>query len=384
MEAAADDIIESAELLQITATADVFGYTNSKSAGITINDVSNKMITVAGPATVAEGNTVTWTFSLPAGVTSEQAIVITLAHGAAPHAAAAADLEGGLPATVTIAAGATSATLDIETKADNLIEPEETLVLTPSAPGGFTFSKPVSVAIQDAPVSGNISMLATTATIREGAANTTITVALPGSYIAGSDIVVNISKNALSTAANTDHSALPATVTIPAGQHAATFAVNALNDQILEQLETLQLEGATAGMTVDGISISLEDATSLDPANTKITLLPAGARITEGSAGQFRLSLPAGITSSTDITVQLAKTDATSTAADTDHGAIPANVTIPALATTSADFAINAPADGILEPVEVLQVGELLPQVSILAAVPLKLQTEPAWYLQTA
>ncbi|WP_164714321.1 Calx-beta domain-containing protein [Chitinophaga rhizosphaerae] len=357
VEAATDDIIESAELLQINASANVFGFATTKSADITITDVSNKLITVAGPATVVEGNTVTWTFSLPAGVTSEQPVVINLAQGTSTPAAAAADLEGGFPVSVTIPAGSPSMTLDIETKTDDRIETVEKLELVPSAAGGFTFNKSVQIDIHDAPVTGNISMTASAATIREGASGTTITVALPGSYIAGSNIVVNITRNALSSAANIDHSALPASVTIGDGQHSATFTVSAATDNILEQLESLQLEGTAAGFTVDGISISLEDATSLDPANTKISLLPAGARITEGTVGQFRLSLPAGITSSTDIAVQLAKVDATSTAADTDHGAIPALVTIPALAASSADFAITAAADGILEPVEVLRIG---------------------------
>lgn len=359
--AATDDIIENAELLQITATANVFGYTNSKSAGITITDVSNKLISVSGPATLVEGSAVTWTFSLPTGVTSDQPIVINLAQGAATPAATADDLEGGIPATVTIAAGTASATIEIDAKADDKIEGVETLELTASATGGFTFSKAVKVNIHDAPLSGNITMNASVATIREGAAATTITVSLPGTYIAGNNIVVTIVKNALSSAANTDHTALPATVTIGAGQHATTFTVGAVTDKILEQLETLQLEGTSAVFPVDGISISLEDATGLDPANTIITLLPAGAKIAEGAATQFRLSLPAGITSSTDVTVQLSKTDATSTAADTDHGAIPANVTIPALAGVSADFAISAATDGILEPAETLTVGGIAP-----------------------
>lgn len=356
VEAATDAIIESNELLQVTADATIFGFATSQSSNITLTDVSDKLITVAGPASVVEGNSVTWTFSLPAGVTSEVPVVISLAQGAATPAASAADLEGGLPATVTIAAGATTASLVIETKADQEIETMEKLELVPTATGGFTFSKNILVDIQEAPVSGNITMTASAATIREGATATTITVSLPGTYIAGSDIVVNIAKSAVSSAANGDHSALPASVTIGVGQHAATFTVSAVTDNILEQIESLQLEGTAAGFVVDGISISLEDATRLDPANTKIVLLPAGASIAEGNAGQFRISLPAGITSSTDITVQLSK-EATSTAADTDHGAITANVTIPALANTSADFTITAVTDGILEGVEELHIG---------------------------
>ncbi|WP_109697108.1 Calx-beta domain-containing protein [Chitinophaga deserti] len=356
-----DGVIESNELLQITASATVFGYATSQSAGITITDVSNKLITVTGPATVTEGATVTWTFSLPAGVTSTQPVVINLAQGSAAPAAADDDLDGGFPASVTIPAGAGAVTLDIKTATDDKIESEETVELIPSAAGGFTFSKPVVVKIQDAPVTGNITMIASVSTIREGAAKTTITVSLPGAYIAGSNIVVNIAKNALSSAAGSDHTMLPATITIGAGKHSETFEIGAVTDNILEQLESLQLEGTATGFVVDGISISIEDATSLDPANTKISFLPAGAKITEGASGQFRLSLPAGITSSTNITVQLSKTDATSTAADTDHGAIPANVTIPALAAASADFTITASADGILEPVEVLQVGGIAP-----------------------
>ncbi len=76
--AVADALIESPELLELTATATVYGYTSGDASNITITDVSNKHITVSGPATVAEGATVTWRFELPSGVTATSDITISL------------------------------------------------------------------------------------------------------------------------------------------------------------------------------------------------------------------------------------------------------------------------------------------------------------------
>ena len=172
---------------------------------------------------------------------------------------------------------------------------------------------------------------------------------------------VNIIKSPASTASDADHSLLPASVTIPAGAHAATFDVTAPVDNILEPTETLVLDGTASGFGVTGTIIQIEDSTSRNPLNTVISLLPDGISILEGSTADFNVSLPPGIVSSTPVTVQLSKNMAASTAADTDHTQLPSSITIPAFENSSDTFHISAVTDGIIEPVEILRVDGTAP-----------------------
>ncbi|WP_346319933.1 Calx-beta domain-containing protein [Chitinophaga sp. YIM B06452] len=353
--AAADNVIEPTELLKLAASATVSGHASAATADVSITDVSNKTITISGPATVTEGNLAVYTFALPTGVTAAGDLVIQLAQGAATPAVNAADIAGGIPVTATIPAGSSSGTLTLNISTDVVIEPVEKLVLNASLTG-YTFSGAVLLDVQDANFGGVISFTSSNATIREGSGTATITVSLPGVLTATADIQVDIIKDALSTAANSDHIALPASVTIAGGQHSATFNITAPTDNILELLETLQLSGSAPGFSVNGTTISIEDATSLDPLNTVISLVPDGSSIAEDATGKLRVKLPDGIVSGMPITVTMSKTAAASTAADTDHTQIPVSITIPAMANSSADFDISAVKDGIIEPIETIRV----------------------------
>ncbi|MGN7724180.1 Calx-beta domain-containing protein, partial [Chitinophaga sp. 22620] len=353
--ATTDNVIETAELLELTANATILGHASTASSDVTITDVSLKAITITGPSTVTEGNQAVYTFALPTGVTAASDIVIQLTQGAATPAVNAADIAGGIPAAVTIPAGSSSGSLTLNINTDAVIEPTEKLALNASLTG-YTFSGSILLDVQDANFGGAISFTSSHATIREGSGTAIITVSLPGALTATADIQVDIMKDALSTAANSDHVALPATVTIPAGQHSATFNITAPADNILELPETLQLGGTAPGFSVNGITISIEDGTGLDPLNTVISLVPDGSSIAENATGDFSVKLPDGIVSSTPITVTMSKTAAASTAADTDHTQIPVSITIPAMTNSSADFDISAVKDGIIEPLETIRV----------------------------
>ncbi|MGN6511266.1 MAG: Calx-beta domain-containing protein, partial [Chitinophaga sp.] len=355
-----DNIIESSELLKLTAAATIAGHASSSTAGVTITDVSTKTITVTGPAVISEGNQAVFTFSLPTGVTSASPITVQLTQGSATPAVSDADIAGGIPSSVTIPAGLSSGTLSLDINTDAVIEPVEKLELTPSAPG-YTLSGSIALDVQDANFGGAISFTSSNASISEGSGTATITVSLPGALTATDDITVTIVKDALSTAGAADHSALPASVTITGGNHNTTFDITAANDNIIELLETLQLSGNAPGFSVSGVTVSIADATGLDPQNTVISLVPGNGSIAEDATGDFSVKLPDGIVSSTPVTVSLSKTAASSTAADTDHTQIPVSITIPAMSNESAEFDISAVKDGIIEPVETIRIDGVAP-----------------------
>ncbi|AWO00380.1 hypothetical protein DLD77_00990 [Chitinophaga alhagiae] len=359
VDALPDDILEPDEILNIAASATVRGEVKTAAAAVTVQDATNTAanmhITVSGDTEVTEGNTAYITFSLPGTVSTAQNILITFTPGSATPAADADDITGGIPGSVIIPANSSSVTLAVTAVADAVIEPVEKLFLVPSA-AGFTFSNNVMLNVKDQHHSGTITISSDKPLIREGVETATITVSLPGALVAGSNIQVDLQKAAASTAAHADHSALPPSVIIEAGKHEAVFTVTAATDLVLEGTETLVLEGSAAGYSVAGVSLQLEDATSLDPLNKVLRLTPANANLTEGQTGDFVVQLPAGVTSSQHITVQLSKTAAASTAADTDHTQIPVSVTIPAEQNASSSFDITAVTDLVIEPQEKLRI----------------------------
>ncbi|MRG48621.1 T9SS type B sorting domain-containing protein [Chitinophaga sp. SYP-B3965] len=356
-----DQLIEPNETLEIKANATVFGEAVTTSSNVAVTDVTlNKLITITGATTVTEGNSTTITFSLPLGTTTTEAIEINLAQGTNTPAVIAGDLNGGIPDKVIIPAGGNDITLTIQPNTDGVIETVEKLHLIPSAIGGFTFNQDVLLDVLDQSHSGTITFSSNTTAITEALDVATITVSLPGVLTAGSDIQVNITKG-ISSAGNADHSVLPAFVTIANGQHETTFTVTAPLDLILEGNEDLVLEGSALGYGVSGTTIQIQDSTHRDPLNTVITLNPNGGSISEGTTGHFHVSLPNNVVSTTPIVVQLAKTAASSTAADTDHTQIPVSITIPANSNVSANFDISAVVDGIIEPTEVVKVDGVVP-----------------------
>lgn len=359
VDALPDDILEPNEILNITASATIRGDAKNAAATVTVEDgtntVANRHITVSGDTEVTEGNTAYITFSLPGTVSTAEAIHITLTPGSATPAVDADDITGGIPASITIPANGSSVTLAITAIADAVIEPVEKLFLVPTA-SGFTFSNNVMLDVKDQHHSGTITLSSDKPLIREGVETATVTVSLPGALVAGSNIQVDIQKAGASTAADADHSALPPFVIIEAGKHEAVFTITAAADLVLEDTETLMLEGSAAGYSVAGTSLQLEDATSLNPLHKVLQLTPANANLTEGQTGDFVVQLPAGVTTSKDITVQLSKTAAASTAADTDHTQIPVSIVIPALQNTSSSFDITAVTDMVIEPEEKLRI----------------------------
>ena len=345
--AVADALIEAPELLELTASATVYGYTSSDVSNITITDVSNKHITVSGPATVAEGSAITWRFELPAGVTATSDINVSLT--ADPGSTASlADLTG-IPA-LKIPAGAPFADITFTAKADLLIESAETLVLNPSTISGFTFSQPVTFSITDGDLSAaGITLSATPSGVAEGG-SAVIKAALTGGVKAADDIVVTLSKDGASTLDNGEHGAL-GTITIPAGATEGTFTLATNTDLLLETTETLVLAGtATHSIPVTGMTLTVTDATGTT-ANKTLRLTPATATVAEGGKVTMTVALPANIITTQAITVTLTKGAGSSASLTSPDYSFPATVTIDANS-NSKTFDVSALTDGNIEAAE--------------------------------
>ncbi|MEX6689823.1 Calx-beta domain-containing protein [Danxiaibacter flavus] len=374
VDAKTDNIIESDETVTITGGTLPGGYTyvsGKNLSSVTIKDqtgtVANKQMSIS-PTTidVNEGAGTTVTVSLPAGITSSAVIPISISTGGTAASVADYDL---LPTTVTIPAGSNSVTFPVNAKTDNIIESDETVIITGGTlPAGYTYATGKDVAtvtIKDQTgtvANKQISITPSTADVNEGA-GITITVSLPAGITSSAAIAVPISAGGTATS-NTDYDLLPTTVTIPAGSNSITFPVNAKTDIIIESDETVTIAGGTlpAGYTYasgkNTSTVTIKDQTGT-VANKQISISPATVDVNEGASATITVSLPAGITSSAAIAVSVS-TGGTA-ASSTDYDLIPSAVTIPA-GSNSVTFPVNAKTDNIIESDEtVIVTGGTLP-----------------------
>ncbi|WP_158538640.1 Calx-beta domain-containing protein, partial [Chitinophaga skermanii] len=356
-----DNLFERNERLEINATANVWGTANNINEDVDIKDITitkaaNRVVNITTPASIKEGNTGRIVFRLPAGISTTYPITFSLVNNGSTTVAA--DFSGGFPTEAIIPANNDSAFVTISPIADNSVEGTETLKLTAGSADGFTFNGGINIDIEDEDVSGIIALTASPLGMTEGDPAKVVTVSLPSGAVAGKDIVVNLSKNASSTASASDHSALPTSVTIKKDSSFTTFTVAALDDDLLEREETLVITGTNSdGYTVSGITLLIADKTSDIPANVAITLTADSTTILEGNSTKVFVRLPSNITTTEAITVNLSRGALSDAALQASEYSFPTTVTIPANS-NEGSFTLTASADdNVLEGLENLQIA---------------------------
>ncbi len=131
---------------------------------------------------------------------------------------------------------------------------------------------------------------------------------------------------------------IPATVTIPAGQASATFAINAVDDAIVDGTQSVTISGSATNYVGGSASVNVTDNDALT-----LTFTMNRASVAENggsSAATGTVSRNAGNLSSA-LTVTL-------TSADTTEATAPATVTIPA-GQSSVTFDVAAVDDAIVD-----------------------------------
>jgi len=233
--------------------------------------------------------------------------------------------------TVTIAAGATSATFDVPVLVDTLDEASETATLTLSNASNATISDAtgtLSIVDDDDPPSLSINDVSYTESGSAG--NATFTVTL--SAASGQDIEVDYATSNGTATAGADYTASSGTVTILAGNTTQTFNVPVLADTLDEASETATLTLSNAS------NATISDATgtlTITDDDDAPTLSINDVSYTEsGSAGNATFTVTLSAASSKEVTVDYASANNSATAAS-DYTAVSGTVTIAAGATTA-------------------------------------------------
>ncbi len=327
----------SVSIASLTAATDV-----STPQTITIaDDETQPNLTLAVDQNVIAENggvaVVTASLSGPAGTD----IIVTF--GLAGSAAEGPDYSL-TPSPLTIPAGSITAQATLSATDDPAFEGDETVNLSvAAAPGATDVSTPQTITIADDETQPNLTLSVDQNVIAENGGVAILTANLSGP--SATDVTVNLAFGGTAIGSGTDYSTSATTVTIPAGQTNGAVTVNAIDDGIFENAETviasvLNVAGATDVSTPQTITIA-DDETQ-----PNLTLAVDQNVIAEnGGVAVVTASLDLIFSSNVTATLNLT---GTATGGGTDYTLSTVNILIPA-GSTSDTVTITAQDDTIFE-----------------------------------
>jgi len=299
------------------------------------------------PASVSEDGATNLTFTVTRSLNLSSPTVVNIT--TTGTATAGTDYTGSV-ATVTIPAGATTATIVIDPTVDGTVEPDETVTLTVAAGTGYTVGVPASATgtiLNDDVPSATITV-SPAAVAEDGAPNLIYTVTL--NQAAFSALSVNYTIGGTATN-GTDYATIASPLVIPAGNTTGTITVNPTADATIEADETVTLTlaagtGYTVGVPNSATGTILND----DLPNLTINDVTGS----EGNAGitnftfTVSLSAPAG---PGGVTFNIATANGTATAGVDYVAQSLTSQTIPAGSSTYT-FTVQVNGDTLNEPSE--------------------------------
>jgi hypothetical protein len=272
-------------------------------------------------ASVSEGGTISATVMRNAPFT--EALEVTLT------AAPATGLV--LPSTITIPAGAASATFEIAATDDEIAQGDYDALIT-AAQGEVTSSQLLSVFDNEEP--------SLTLTVEPGLFSEA---ALPiRQAVATGTVKRNTSTEAAMTvnlnSSDSSEATVPTSVTIPAGSASASFVVMPVDDNIADGDQTVEISATT-----EGLSDAQSTVTVTDNEASSLTITVTSTRFAEGATG-----VKATITRNNEIKSDTPALTVNLTSSDTTEVKVPTRVTIPAR-TASITVAITAATDTLAD-----------------------------------
>ena len=239
-----------------------FDLSSSAPASVTLSSVS------VNPTSVTGGNSSTGTVTM-SGAAPSGGAVVTLSSSNTTVAS--------VPSSVTVAAGATSATFTVSTSAVAV----STTVSISATFGGASRSASLTVTAAPPPPP-TLSSLSLNPTSVTGGNSSTGTVTLSGAAPAGG-ATVTLSSN------NTPAARVPASVTVAAGATSATFTVST---SAVTASTTVTISAAYSGASRSA-SLTVTPAPPPPPTVSSLTLNPANVFGGQSSTGTVTLTGPA-------------------------------------------------------------------------------------------
>ena len=266
------------------------------------------------------------------GVTLDKAPTsdITVKYTVGGTAAAGSDFTIANSGTVTVAKGATTATIPVTIVDDTEGESGETVVLKLTGNAGYKVASPGTHALTIADNEPRVSFASASQSVDEGSGTRDVGVTLDKAPT--SDITVKYTVGGTATAGSDFTIADSGTVTVPAGATTATIPVTIVDDSVQEGSETVVLKfTGSAGYKVGSpgthtLTIAANDV-------PRVSFAEWGLQEVEWS-GTHDVKLTLDPAQAVDITLTY-KVSGTATP-DEDYTALPGTLVVPAGATTAA------------------------------------------------
>lgn len=237
-----DKLVEPAETFGLTLSGQSAGLvpgTISGTGTILDNDAS---YAISG-ATVAEGRTLAFVVTRTGYSAIASSVSFTTSNGSA---VAGSDYNAASGA-LSFAPGQTSATINVVTIDDSVIEATEMLTVSLSSP---TIGATIAAGSATGTILDNdLAFAIGNATVGEGGSLVFTVTRQGGTASPGS---VNFATANGSAAAGSDYTAMSGTLNFAAGQTSATITVATIDDLVIEPTETMavNLSGATGGASI--------------------------------------------------------------------------------------------------------------------------------------
>jgi Calx-beta domain len=313
---------------------------------VTITDNDNATLTIANTTNGAEAGPVNGVVTVNQAVVANANTVVS--YTVTGTATSGVDFTA-LSGTVTIAQGATSATISIPVINDAIVEANETVIITLSSVTagvgviGTPSSATNTISSDD---TATVSIVVTTNGNETGPVSAVFTVTQ--TVVSSTNTVINLTRGGTSTITS-DYTSPGTTVTIPAGSTTATLTHPVVNDAIVEGDETLivTLASISSGLATLGSPASAS-ATILDNDSATVSI----ANTTNGAEagpvnGVMTITQSAQSTANTVIAYAVSGT----ARAGFDYTALSGTVTVTAGATT-ATITIPMINDTLFDPGE--------------------------------
>lgn len=262
------------------------------------------------PASVSEDGATNLTYTVTRSLNLSSPTVVNITTSGT--ATAGTDYTGSV-ATVTIPAGATTATITIDPTVDGTVEADETVTLTVAAGTGYTVGVPASATgtlLNDDVPTATISV--SPANVAEdGAPNLVYTVTLNQASFSALSIGYTIGGTATN---GTDYATIASPLVIPAGSTTGTITVNPTADATIEVNETVILTlAAGAGYTVGAPNSATGTILNDDLPNLVIN----DVTLSEGNAGTTNFTFTVSLSAAAGpggVTFDIATANGTATA----------------------------------------------------------------------
>ncbi len=325
------------------------GYHAVSVAGVEVTVVDDDLTaSLTGASTVAEGSTASFTVTLAGGTSTADVVVTYTVEGTATSG----DDYTAPAGSLTVTSAGTSGTITIETLSDDVLEPDETLIVTltdvTTAKGSAEVSETSNSATTTITDSGTVTVSVGAASASEGA-TVSFPVTLTGAV--ASNVVLGWSTTAGTAVSGTDYTAVTSgSLTIKAGDTSGVLSVSTKEDSLTEADETftVTMTGTTLPTgTVLGVATA---AGTIEDDDTLGAVVTGAASAPEGSMVTFTVSLTGGASTAAVVVTYVVE----GTATPGEDYTAPSGILTIAPGDNEGAIAIATKSDDVLEGDETL------------------------------